>query len=144
LPACNWNSRFVGWASTGDKDVNLKQVQGSFAVAQLPADAPLPDWLDGAGLTAFVRSDDELTLVCEETRIPQGVTAERGWACFRSVGPFAFDEAGIVAALVSPISAAGIGVFVLCTFDGEHILCPVAQFQAVQEILTGQGHSFVS
>jgi len=65
-----------------------------------------------------------------------------GWACFRSIGPFAFDEAGVVASLISPISAAGIGVFVVCTFDGEHILCPEADFEKVAALLQNLGHDF--
>lgn len=121
----------------------LKHITGRFAVAQLPPEAELPGWFSGPGFAAMVRAEDELTLVCTETRVPQDVAAQRGWACFRSVGPFAFDEAGIVAALVSPISAAGIGVFVLCTFDGEHILYPADEFGRVQDILTAEGHRFV-
>lgn len=124
--------------------MRLRKIEGRFAVAQLAADADLPAWLNGVGFTAMVRSDDELTLVCDETRVPDDVTAQRGWACFRSVGPFAFDEAGIVASLVSPISARGIGVFVMCTFDGEHILCPSERFAEVEAILAAEGHVFVA
>ena len=123
--------------------MNLKKIDGTFAVTQLAADAPLPDWFNGDGFMAMVKADDELTLVCDQARVPETATAERGWACFRSVGPFAFDEAGIVAGLISPISAQNIGVFVLCTFDGEHILCPATHFDQVQNILEAEGHYFV-
>lgn len=123
--------------------MKLKHVEGTFGVARLASEATIPDWADGPGLTALVRTEDELTVVCDEARIPPDVTTERGWACFRSIGPFAFDEAGIVASLVSPISAAGIGVFVLCTFDGEHILCPATDFERAREILIGEGHRFL-
>ncbi|MEP5730405.1 MAG: ACT domain-containing protein [Sulfitobacter sp.] len=123
--------------------MKLRKIDGSYAVAQLSADDDVPVWLNGPGLTAMVRTDDELTIVCDETRVPQDINAQRGWACFRSIGPFAFDEAGVVASLVAPISAQGIGVFVLCTFDGEHILCPSEHFAVVQDILVTQGHDFV-
>lgn len=123
--------------------MKLRKLQGRFAVAQLHADAAVPDWFAGPGLSAMVRTEDELTVVCDQTRVPPTVTAQRDWACFRSIGPFAFDEAGIVAALVSPISAAGIGVFVLCTFDGEHILCPAPDFDRARALLITQGHTFV-
>ena len=122
--------------------MKLQEIAGTFGVAQLPPDAPPPDWSNGPGLTAVIRTEDELTIVCDESRIPEDVSAERGWACFRSVGPFAFDETGIVASLVSPISAADIGVFVLCIFDGEHILCPRTKFEAAKAVLLEQGHVF--
>ncbi len=121
----------------------LKLIEGAYAVARLPADASMPNWLNGPGFLAMVRAEDELTLVCDQDRVPQDVTAQRGWACFRSIGPFAFDETGIVAALISPISANDIGVFVLCTFDGEHILCPSEKLEDVRSILTAEGHRFV-
>ena len=124
--------------------MKLRKLHGSFGICQLPPDATVPDWADGPGFTAQIRTDDELTILCRAERIPEGQTSELGWACFRSVGPFAFDEAGIVASLVSPISAAGIGVFVVCTFDGEHILVPEVAFDQVAEILTQNGHQFQS
>ncbi|MCV6595106.1 MAG: ACT domain-containing protein [Silicimonas sp.] len=124
--------------------MKLKEVAGRYGVARLPAGAESPGWMNGPGLSAMVRAEDELTIICPEARIPADVTAERGWACFRSLGPFAFDQSGVVAALVAPISAAGIGVFVLCTFDGEHILCPAEAFDRVRALLEAEGHSFES
>ena len=124
--------------------MRLRVLEGRYAVAQLPADAVVPDWADGPGLSAFVRADDEVSIICREERVPEDVTAARGWACFRSVGPFAFDEAGVVAGLIGPISGAGIGVFVICTFDGEHILCPADEFARVASLLEAEGHMFES
>lgn len=117
-------------------------VPGDYGVARLPAMADIPDWINGPGFSAIVRSDDELTLVCAQERIPASVTAQRDWSCFRSVGPFGFDEAGILRTLIAPISDAGIGVFVLCTFDGEHIMCPQADFARAQDVLRENGHEF--
>ena len=82
-------------------------------------------------------------IAIRHTRVPPDGTAHRDWACFRSVGPFAFDEAGIVASLIGPISARNIGVFVLCTFDGEHILYPTQDSDHVREALKAEGHVFV-
>jgi hypothetical protein len=123
--------------------MRLKKVEGTYAVSQLSAEDTLPDWLNGPGLTAMVRTEDELTIICDEHRVPEGTNTERGWACFRSIGPFSFDEAGIVASLVTPVSARNIGVFVLCTFDGEHILCPEKDFEKVRDVLLSEGHVFV-
>lgn len=122
--------------------MRLRQIDGTFAVAQLSADADVPPWAHGPAPTAVIRTEDELTIVCDATRVPHGVNAQKEWACFRSIGPFAFDEAGILASLVTPISDRGIGVFVLCTFDGEHIFCPTTMFETVKKTLEEQGHVF--
>lgn len=123
--------------------IRLRMLPGRYAVAQLAPDAPLPDWFDGPGFTAMARAEDELTLICLEDRVPDNITAERGWSCLRSVGPFAFDAAGIVRDLVTPLSDNGIGVFVCCTFDGEHLLLPSAQEQQARAQLSAAGHVFV-
>ncbi len=65
------------------------------------------------------------------------------WACFRSIGPFSFQATGIVQSLVNPLSNAGIGVFVICTFDGEHLLVSADEAHKAESLLTEAGHLFV-
>lgn len=123
--------------------IRLRMLPGRYAVAHLAPDTSLPDWFDGPGFTAMARAEDELTLICLGERVPDNITAERGWSCLRSVGPFAFDAVGIVRDLVTPLSDNGIGVFVCCTFDGEHLLLPSAQEQQARAQLEAAGHVFV-
>ncbi len=101
-------------------------VPGRYAVSSLAADAHVPAWLNGPGFRAVIHSDDETTLICLEDRVPAGVKAETGWACLRTTGPFPFDAAGIVQSVIAPLSSNGIGVFVVCTYDGEHVLIPAS------------------
>jgi len=124
--------------------INLRAVPGVFSVARLSPDATLPAWFDGPGFSAMVRSDDELTLVCLQDRVPTHVEVEPNWRCFRSLGPIPFNATGILQSLIQPISEQGIGVFVLCTFDGEHILVPEKDWDRAGRLLEEAGHRFVS
>lgn len=121
--------------------LKIRIVPGRYAVSRLSANAILPDWLQGVGFKAVVYSEDETTLVCLEERVPCDVTSEGGWACLRTVGPFPFDAAGVVASLIAPLSNNAIGVFVVCTFDGEHVLIPHTRLDAAIEYLEAAGHS---
>lgn len=123
--------------------LNLRFIPGQYAVARLAQDSPIPDWARGPGFFALVRADDELTIVCCDGRVPDGVEAERGWACLRTIGPFAFQATGIVHSLIGPLSSNGIGVFVLCTFDGEHVLIAERDRRKATRLLSAAGHSFV-
>lgn len=109
----------------------------------MPPDAALPGWASGPGLSAVIRADDELTIVCDQERVPMEVEAERDWICLRTIGPFDFQTTGVVQSLISPLSSHGIGIFVLCTFDGEHLLAPAAESRRVFDLLTAAGHRFV-
>lgn len=120
--------------------LRLRTVPGRYAVAQLPADAAFPAWADGPGLCALVRASDELSVVCLQERVPSDVRAERDWICLRTVGPFDFQAAGIVHALIQPLSTQGIGVFVVCTFDGEHLLIAARDEARARALLQAAGH----
>lgn len=123
--------------------LSLRLVPGRYAIAQLPPDAAIPPWADGPGFVAIARADDELTVVCFEDRVPEGTTMQSGWACLRTVGPFAFEAAGIVSALIAPLSVDGLGVFVVCTFDGEHLLLAEHDLAQARSLLVTAGHRFV-
>ncbi|WP_108781414.1 ACT domain-containing protein [Pontivivens insulae] len=124
-----------------NRSLRIEAVPGLYAVARLPADAAIPDWINGPGFQSVTRSDDELTLVCCQDRIPGHFEMERDWHCIRTVGPFPFDAAGVVASLIAPLSENGIGVFVICTFDGEHVLISARKAELAMDCLSAAGHS---
>lgn len=120
--------------------LQIRFVPGRYAVSRLAADADVPGWWSGPGFKAVISSDDETTLICLEDRVPADVDTEMGWACLRTIGPFPFDAAGIVQSLVAPLSANGIGVFVVCTYDGEHVLIPASDVEKAVQYLGAAGH----
>jgi uncharacterized protein len=124
--------------------LNLRMVAGRYAVARLAAEAAIPVWADGAGFVAIARAEDELTVVCLAERVPVEVEAERDWVCLRTLGPFAFDATGIVQALIAPLSENGVGVFVVCTFDGEHLLIAAKDEARARGLLLAAGHRFTA
>ena len=123
--------------------LNLRIVPGIYGIVRLGPEAPVPDWFNGPGLAAAIRASDELTLLCQQDRIPDGVKPDLNWRCFRSVGPFAFNATGIVLSLIQPLSRQGIGIFVVCTFDGEHILVADKEWNRSRLLLEEAGHNFV-
>lgn len=120
--------------------LNLRTVPGRYGIARLGPNADVPSWINGPGFSSVIRAEDELTLVCLEDRIPAGIESEMGWMCLRTVGSFAFDAAGVVSALIAPLSANGIGVFVICTFDGEHLLISAQDVEKARHLLANAGH----
>jgi hypothetical protein len=121
--------------------LRLREIAGSYAVSKLSGMALTPGWADGPGFSAILRADDELTIVCLEARVPAEIETERGWGCLRTIGPVAFQTSGIVLSLIEPLSNAGIGVFVLCTFNGEHLLFSEKDKHRAYTLLKSAGHS---
>ena len=110
------------------------------AVCQLAAAAPLPEWATRGGCHAIVRSPGELTVVCDAAHVPADVRAQKGWRCFSLAGPIAFTETGIVASIAVPLAAAGIGIFVISTFDTDYVLVPGSRLADAVRVLDAAGH----
>ncbi|CAM3773303.1 hypothetical protein CCOS865_03080 [Pseudomonas reidholzensis] len=122
------------------KSIRLKVLPEHYAISRLDGDQALPAWADGEGFVSIARSPDELSIVCHQRRVPEGIKIDRDWRCIQFVGPFAFDEIGIVLSVVRPLTEAGFGVFVVSTFDGDFLLLKADQFTEGLETLREAGH----
>ncbi|HSM51562.1 MAG TPA: ACT domain-containing protein [Thermoanaerobaculia bacterium] len=119
-------------------------VPGRYAVARLDAGAPLPAWAGAAApFLSITRTPEELSIVCPEEALPEGVRAERGWALLRLHGPFAFSDVGVLASFANPLAAAGIGIFTVSTFDTDYLLVAAPQLGAACDVLLAEGHLLV-
>jgi len=101
--------------------VTLARVPGRFAVARLPPDAPIPPWATGA-LTAITRTPDELSIVCDDDAVPNGVYAMRDFSALRVLGTIDFGVVGMLATLTSALADAAVSVFAFSTFDTDYFL----------------------
>ena len=82
------------------------------------------------------KTDEELSLVCESTRVPECVTdIEDGWKAFRIAGTLDFSLVGIVAKLTTILAEEGISVFVISTYNTDYILVKAHNFEKALRIL---------
>ncbi|MNT95709.1 hypothetical protein D3C72_2376400 [compost metagenome] len=81
--------------------------------------------------------------MCLQSRVPEGVKVDRDWRCIQFVGPFAFDETGIILSVIRPLTEAGFGVFVVSTFDGDYMLLKETDFEKGLWVLTEAGHKIL-
>ena len=112
-----------------------------FAVVRLAAGAGLPWWAATSdGVLAWVRTDDEVSLVCEQRLVPQDVRAEPGYRALRVAGALPFHAIGVLASLAVPLADAGVPIFVVSTFDTDYILVPGTQLTDAVSALRRAGH----
>ncbi len=123
--------------------LRIKRLGGVYGIAQMSHLERIPDWVDGEGFVYITRTDDELSLVCLEDRIPPDVKVDRDWVCFKFLGPFAFGDAGVLQSVIQPLSENGIGKFVVSTFDGDIILLKETDVEVGVKVLREAGHSIV-
>ena len=123
------------------KNITLKQLDGAYAVSRVSHLDKIPDWVDGEGFVSINRTDDELSIVCLQNRVPANVTTEFGWACFKFLGPFEFDDAGVLLSVIRPLSESGMGVFAISTYNGDTLLLKKTDVGTAVTLLKASGHS---
>jgi hypothetical protein len=119
----------------------LRAVPGRFAVCRLGADAAIPDWADGASFVSITRTRDELSIVCEEDRVPAGIQCERGFAAIRVMGTLAPELVGVMVALAAPLADAGIPILAIGTYDTDYVLVRCSDLDNAMRALREAGHN---
>jgi hypothetical protein len=122
------------------KRIELELLPGVFAVCRLSPDDTVPDWVLSSPFFNVTRSTDELSVVCDESRVPANTKADRGWQCLRVKGPFALTESGILASLTQPLASANISIFAISTFDTDYLLIKEQNLAAAISVLKAIGH----
>ena len=111
------------------------------AVCRFNQDTPIPAWALSGTVFTITRTADELSVVCQQNLVPDGVRCERGWRCLRVAGTMDFSMIGVVASLSTPLAAAGVGIFVISTFDTDYLLVKNDDFSRAVAALRAAGHA---
>lgn len=111
-----------------------------FCVCRLGPQDPVPAWASGGAFVSVTRTTDELSVVCEQRAVPEGVRTERDFAALKVRGPLDFALTGILASIAKPLADAGISLFAVSTFDTDYVLVRQAALEAAVRALAGAWH----
>lgn len=116
--------------------LTLTWLPGRYAVCRLAPDAAIPSWANrAAGFTSITRTDEELSIVADDSVVPTDITAELDWVALRVVGPLDFSLIGVLAALSSTLAKQQVSVFAISTYDTDYLLVKRADAQQADAAL---------
>jgi hypothetical protein len=95
------------------------------------------------GFFSITRTDDELSIVCAESRVPADIRAERDWVGLKLQGPFPFDMTGVLSSFLQPLAEARIPIFAISTFDTDFVLIKQEPLEPALAALEAAGHQRV-
>jgi len=121
--------------------LTLTVLADTFAICRLDAHAAIPAWATTGRFFSITRSSDELSIVCLESLVPEGIQGERDWRSLQVAGPIPFTTVGVMASLVQPLAVGGISVFAISTFDADYLLVKATDLPRTIEELRQNGHS---
>lgn len=120
----------------------LSLLPDRYAIIGLSPNSALPDWATQGHFFSVTRTNDELSIVVEESLVPAGVQSQSGWRLIKVHGPFMLSEVGVLASLAGPLAAAQVSLFVVSTFDTDYLLVSSEALDTAISVLEKAGHSF--
>lgn len=124
--------------------LTLLEQPGRYAICRLPAKAAIPEWCWQGDFCSLTRTMAEVSIVCQEELVPVGqvqeLKIEPDWRMFKVAGELDFSLTGVIAGISSVLAAAGLGIFVLSTFNTDYILVKSRDFEAAGEALRLAGY----
>lgn len=101
----------------------LRILPERLAICHFGKNASLPEWaIHNNDFFSITKTPDELSVVCDESRMPKNVMAERGWRAFRLEGPENIYSVGVIAKISTPLAKAKISIFDISTYETDYIL----------------------
>ena len=123
------------------RSLHLVELPDTFSICRISLDSELEMWFLSEPFFAMVRSDDTLTIVCSQEKVPQEVQQERGWRALKIEGSFDFSETGVLESVLKPLAEAGVGIFAVSSFETDYVLVKEGSFEVACKALDSAGHS---
>jgi hypothetical protein len=118
----------------------FRLLPGDYCIAKLPPGAEVPMPQGETPFHSVTRTAEETSVICESRLAPPGAELSTGWRGIALAGPFAFEETGVLASVVSPLAEAGISVMAIATYDTDTLFVPSAELERAAKALVSAGH----
>jgi len=119
------------------KKLNLSILPEKFGICHFDKKSPIPNWALEGNFFSITKTDQELSIVYPQDKIPGGVLFEKDWKAFRLEGFVdGLYSVGIIASLSHPLAEAGISIFNLSTYETNYVLVEEKNLEKAEEILS--------
>jgi len=118
----------------------LTVLPGTYAIARFAPSAELDVPYTQGFFYSVTKTEEELSLVCEERLLPADLKAERRRCLLRVESTLAFSLTGIVASLAVPLAEVAVSIFAVSTYDTDYLLVNEGDLDHATTALERAGH----
>jgi hypothetical protein len=116
---------------------------GRFALCRLPAGTRPPDWAFTGAFHSVTAATEEVSIICDQKAVPEGVKMQRDYILLEIEGPFDFNAIGILQSFLTPLAQARIPIFAISTYNTDFVLVQEQFEQRALEALKQAGYERV-
>ncbi len=119
----------------------LEKCPFTLAICRFGANEPIEPWALKGSFFSITRTEEELSIICEQNRVPQTALVTKNWKALRIRGPLDFGLVGVLNRLLTPLSHHGISIISISTYDTDYVLIQESCFTKAIQVLTQNGYS---
>jgi uncharacterized protein len=123
------------------KNLKFKAFYDKYAVCRLAAEDEIPDWVKKDNFYSITKTLEELSIVCFQGEVPEGVPCERDWKVLKIDAVLDFSLIGILSKVSKVLAEAGISIFAVSTYNTDYILIKDKDFEKAVKSLEVNGHT---
>lgn len=117
--------------------LTLSILPEKFGICHFDEKTPLPAWVrEKSSLISVTITNDELSVVCPQEKIPGGVLFEKDWRAFKLESIGDIYSVGIIASLAKPLAENGISVFNISTYETNYLLVEEKNLKKTKKVLS--------
>lgn len=120
--------------------LTMTLLRSKLGAARLSKDEAIPQWAAKGEFFSITKTAEELSIVCPQELIPEGIKCERDWKALKVEGPLDFSLIGILSKISSALAVAGISIFAVSTYDTDYILVKEEKIESAIETLIKEGY----
>ena len=117
---------------------------GRFALCQLPAGTKAPAWAFTGGFHSVTATPEEVSIICDQQAVPEGVKTQQGYVLLEIEGPFDFNAIGILQSFLTPLAQERVPIFAVSTYNTDFVLVHEEFEQRALEALKRAGYELVA
>jgi hypothetical protein len=122
-------------AYSQSKRLTLSVLPDSLAICQFTPITQIPSWVFKSSIFSVSKTDEELSIVCDQTLVPPDVNKIDNWRAFKVNGPLDFSLTGIISSLAKPMAENKIPIFIISTYNTDYLLVENRYFIRAKEVL---------
>jgi len=116
--------------------LTLSILPEKLGICHFEKNSSIPEWAKNISFCSITRTEDELSIVCPQDKIPGGVLVEKNWRAFKVQGPLGFSLTGIVASFSKPLAEAEISILYIDTYETSYVLVEEKNLKKAKKILS--------
>jgi hypothetical protein len=115
--------------------LTLLVLDQEYTIHRLNPKSRIPSQIYSSSFYSITRTKDELSIVCESGISVKSLIENKGWSCFKVVGPLDLNMSGIISQFSAVLAAADINILAISSYDTDYLLVKSEKTELAKTVL---------